>query len=345
MNVGIMGVTGYAGEELLRLLMGHPQATITYLASHSFEGQAMAAVYPGYLGAELPVLEEVDAQKAASLCDVVFTALPHGVSKEVIPALVAGGTKVIDLSGDFRYDDPKVYEQWYKQPHSCPELLKESVYGLPELHREAILKARLIGNPGCYTTCSILALAPLVKEKLIDVDTIVIDAKSGATGAGRGLTEQTHFCELDESMKAYGVATHRHTSEIEQELGNLAGAPVALSFTPHLLPVKRGILATCYAKLKGQASTGTLLEKYQQMYADEPFVTVYPEGKLPELKHVVGSNRVAVGLCVDQRLNRVIVISCIDNLIKGAAGQAVENMNLMFGLKETTGLNMMPWQI
>lgn len=344
-KVGIMGVTGYAGEETLRLLLSHPEAKIEYLASHSHVGKSMVELYPGYRGVDLPLLEDIDIEAACSRCDVLFTALPHGASKEVIPALINGGAKVIDLSGDFRYDDPKVYEIWYKQPHSCPELLAESVYGMPELHREAIKKARLIGNPGCYTTCSILALAPLAKEKLIRPDTIVIDAKSGASGAGRGLSEQTHFCELDESMKAYGVATHRHTSEIEQELSNLYGEQIALSFTPHLLPIKRGILATSYAGLAKKCSVNELYELYADFYKDEPFVMVYEPGKLPEIKHVVGSNRVAIGLVVDERLNRVIAVSCIDNLIKGAAGQAIENMNLLFGLDETTGLPKAPWQI
>ena len=275
----------------------------------------------------------------------MFTALPHGVSGEVIPALYGKGVKVIDLSGDFRYDDPEVYKAWYGFEHSSPELLMESVYGMPELHREKIKCSRLIGNPGCYTTCSILALAPLVKHRLIDTGSIVIDAKSGASGAGRGLTEQTHFCELDESMKAYGIGTHRHTSEIEQELGNINGAPIQLSFTPHLLPIKRGILATSYAKLTSAASIDELLVLYRDFFSGEPFVTVCEKGKLPELKHVVGSNRVAIGICVDARVGRVIVVSCIDNLIKGAAGQAIQNMNILFNLEETMGLELIPWQI
>ncbi|MEL7608573.1 MAG: N-acetyl-gamma-glutamyl-phosphate reductase [Bacillota bacterium] len=344
-RIGIMGVTGYAGAELLRLLLAHPQAHVTYLASHSFEGKQMSSVYPGFAGISLPTLETVDAEAAAEKCDVVFTALPHGVSGEVIPALYKKGVAVIDLSGDFRYDDPEVYKTWYGFEHSSPELLKESVYGMPELHREKIKSARLIGNPGCYTTCSILALAPLVKHRLIDVQSIVIDAKSGASGAGRGLSEQTHFCELDESMKAYGIGTHRHTSEIEQELGCLNGAPIQLSFTPHLLPIKRGILATSYAKPTSAANVDELLGLYGEFFKGEPFVTICAKGKLPELKHVVGSNRVSIGVCVDARVNRVIVVSCIDNLIKGAAGQAIQNMNIVFGLEETMGLELIPWQI
>lgn len=343
-NVGIMGVTGYAGEELLRLLTAHPDVKIEYLGSHSAAGTDLSNMYKGYYNTVLPKLEDIDVEAAAKRCDVVFTALPHGASSTVIPGLVNAGAKVIDLSGDYRYDDVAVYEKWYKTTHPSPELNKTSVYGLPELHRASIAKAKLIGNPGCYTTCSILGLAPLMKHKAADADSIIIDAKSGATGAGRGLSEQTHYCELTESMKAYGVGTHRHTSEIEQELSTLYGEQLTISFTPHLLPIKRGIFATCYAKLNQALSQEDVLQMYTDMYKDEPFVTVYKEG-LPELKHVVGSNKVAIGLVVDRRTSRVVVVSCIDNLIKGAAGQAVQNMNLILGLPETTALTMLPWQI
>jgi len=338
----VLGATGYAGEELVRLLHGHPEVEIKALCSHSSAGKPLSELYPGWMGVQgLPELSEVEIKPDD--WDVAFVSLPHGASKEIVPALYEAGLKVIDLSGDFRYDDPAVYERWYKDAHSAPELLKEAVYGLPELHREAIKKTRLVGNPGCYTTCSILALAPVVKAGLVDTGSIIIDAKSGATGAGRGLSEQTHFSELDESMKAYKVATHRHTSEIEQELSKLSGKAIELSFTPHLLPIKRGILATCYANCT--ASPEEVAAAYTAFFKDEPFVTVYPYGKLPELKHVVGSNRVAIGFVVDARLKRLIVVSCIDNLIKGAAGQAVENMNLMFGLPETSGLPLAAWNL
>lgn len=337
-RVGVLGATGYAGAELVRLLTMHKNTEITMLASKSFAGQKFSEVYPSMVGVCDIVLEEADADKAAEKCDVVFTALPHGVSHEVIASLYAKGLKVIDLSGDFRYNDIKVYEQWYKVEHACPELLEESVYGLCELHREEIKKSRLIGNPGCYTTCSILGLAPLIKHGLVETKNIIIDAKSGVTGAGRGLALDYHFCECTESMKAYKVATHRHTSEIEQELSLLAGEEITLSFTPHLVPMKRGIYATEYANLKKPCTKEELIALYKEFYKDEPFIRIYESG-LPESNHVAGSNFVDIGLTVDERLQRVVVISAIDNLIKGAAGQAVQNMNLLFGLPETEGLS------
>lgn len=336
-RVGILGATGYAGAELVRLLSAHKNTEITMLASKSYAGQKMSDVYPSLVGVCDIVLEESDADKAAEKCDVVFTALPHGVSHEVISALYEKGLKVIDLSGDFRYNDIKVYEEWYKVEHACPELLKESVYGLCELHREEIKNTRLVGNPGCYTTCSILGLAPLLAKNLIETKNIIIDAKSGVTGAGRGLAIDYHFCECTESMKAYKVATHRHTSEIEQELSLIAGEDIKLSFTPHLVPMKRGIFATEYANLKENVTKEELIAVYKEFYKDEPFVRIYENG-LPESNHVSGSNFVDIGLTVDERLGRVIVISAIDNLVKGAAGQAVQNMNILFGLDETEGL-------
>ncbi len=336
-RAGILGATGYAGAELTRLLSLHKEVTITMLASKSYAGQKMSDVYPALRGVCDLVLEEADVDVAKEKCDVVFTALPHGVSHNVISALFEKGLKVIDLSGDFRYDDIETYEEWYKVKHACPELLKQSVYGLCELHREKIKKARLIGNPGCYTTCSILGLAPLLKNGAIETKNIIIDAKSGVSGAGRGLGLDYHFCECTENMKAYKIATHRHTSEIEQELSKVAGEEIKLSFTPHLVPMKRGIFATEYANLKKPYTKEELLNMYHDFFKDEPFVRIYDE-ELPESNHVAGSNFVDIGLEVDSRLNRVIVISNIDNLIKGAAGQAIQNMNLMFGLDETEGL-------
>ncbi len=336
-RVGILGATGYAGAELVRILSAHKHTEITMLASKSYAGQKMSEVYPSLLGVCDVVLEEADSAAAARKCDVVFTALPHGVSHEVISALYEKGLKVIDLSGDFRYDDICVYEAWYGVSHACPELLKKSVYGLCELHRDEIKKTRLVGNPGCYTTCSILGLAPLLKHGLVETKNIIIDAKSGVSGAGRGLGLDYHFVECTENLKAYKVATHRHTSEIEQELSNLAGEEIMLSFTPHLVPMKRGIFATEYANLKAPMTKEELIAVYKEFYKDEPFVRVYETG-LPESNHVSGSNFVDIGLEVDKRLNRVIVVSAIDNLIKGAAGQAVQNMNLLFGLDETEGL-------
>ena len=338
-KVSVLGATGYAGIELVRLLSGHPEVEIKHLVSHSYAGKKLWEIYPNFRNITDITLEELDIDKVCSDIDLAFTALPHGASKEVIPSLIEKGIKVIDFSGDYRYNDAKVYEKWYGQPHSSPELLEKSVYGLCELHREKIKGATLIGNPGCYTTCSILGLAPLLKNNAIETKNIIIDAKSGVTGAGRGTSLDVHFCECTENMKAYKIATHRHTSEIEQELSLVAGEEITLSFTPHLIPLKRGILATCYANLKEKKTASEIINMYRDFYKYEHFVRIYEEGSLPETNHVAGSNFVDIGIAVDERLNRVIVISCIDNIVKGAAGQAVQNMNLLFGLDETTGID------
>jgi N-acetyl-gamma-glutamyl-phosphate reductase len=334
-KAAVLGATGYAGIELVRLLTSHPEVSIEVVGSKSFAGKKISEVYQNLEHVLEKECEELDFDSVAK-CDVAFTALPHGASKSVIPKLLEKGLKVIDLSGDYRYDDPKVYEAWYGQEHSSPELLKESVYGLCELHRDKVKGARLIGNPGCYTTCSILGTAPLLANHLIDSKSIIIDAKSGVSGAGRGLGLAYHFCECTENSKAYKIGTHRHTSEIEQELSYIAKEPVTLSFTPHLIPQKRGILATIYANLTKDTDTEEVLETYKKFYEGEYFVRV--KDTLPETKHVAGSNFVDIGLCVDKRLGRVVVVSAIDNLVKGAAGQAVQNMNLLFGLDEKTGL-------
>lgn len=337
-KVGILGATGYAGIETVRLLLKHPKAEVVRVVSKSYAGQKLSDIYPNLRGICDLTCAELDVEDIAQSCDVVFTALPHGASKEVIPALYEKGLKIIDLSGDFRYNDIKVYEKWYGQPHSAPELLKQSVYGLCELHRDEIPKHRLVGNPGCYTTCSILGLAPLAANKICDTKNLIIDAKSGVTGAGRGLNLPNLFCECTETMKAYKIATHRHTSEIEQELSLLAGEDIMVSFTPHLAPMKRGILATCYANLTEKKTTEEIVDLYREFYKNEEFVRVYPAGELPEVKHIAGSNYVGIGAVVDERLNRAVIVSCVDNLVKGAAGQAVQNMNLLFGLAENVGL-------
>lgn len=337
-KAGVLGATGYAGIETVRLLLGHGGAELVRVVSHSNAGTRVSQLYPNLRGICDMEFSALDADDIAESCDVVFTALPHGASKEVIPKLFEKGLRVIDLSGDFRYDDPVVYEKWYGQPHSDPELLKQAVYGLCELYRDKIADARLVGNPGCYTTCSITGLYPIVKSGLADNHSIIIDAKSGVTGAGRGLSLPNMFCECTETMKAYKVATHRHTSEIEQELSHAAGEDIMLSFTPHLAPMKRGIFATCYINLREKRTTEELVELYKDFYGGERFIDVYEAGSLPELKHIVGSNRVGIGIVVDERLRRAVIISCLDNLIKGAAGQAVQNMNIMFGLPEETGL-------
>lgn len=336
-KVAVIGATGYAGIELVRILSSHSEVKLEVLGSHSFDGQPISDVYANFAHVLDMDCEEVDLDKVAQ-CDVAFTALPHGASKDVIPSLIEKGLKVIDLSGDFRYDDIEVYEKWYGQEHSSPELLKESVYGLCELYRDKVKDARLVGNPGCYTTCSILGAYPILKSGLGNSENIIVDAKSGVTGAGRGLGLGTHFCECTENTKAYKIATHRHTSEIEQELSKAADSEVMISFTPHLIPQKRGILSTIYVNLNKPCTTEELIKVYKDFYKDEYFVRVKDAGKLPETKHVAGSNFVDIGIVVDERLNRAVIVSAIDNLFKGAAGQAVQNMNIMFGLDEKTGI-------
>lgn len=336
-KAAVLGATGYAGIELVRLLTNHGEVSLEVLGSHSFAGQKISDVYKSFNHVLEKECEELDLDKAAK-CDIAFTALPHGASKTVIPSLIERGLKVIDLSGDYRYDDASVYEEWYGEKHSSPELLKESVYGLPELHREKIKGARLIGNPGCYTTCSILGAAPLLANKIGDTKNIIVDAKSGVTGAGRTSALPYSFCECTENTKAYKVASHRHTSEIEQELSNIAGENIMISFTPHLIPQKRGILSTIYVNLNRPSSSEELVEMYKEYYKNEFFVRVKEAGELPETKHVAGSNFVDIGVVYDKRLQRAVVVSALDNIVKGAAGQAVQNMNLLFGLDEKTGL-------
>lgn len=337
-KAAVLGATGYAGIELVRILSSHPEVKLEILGSHSFDGQPISEVYGNFAHVLDLTCEELDLDKVAE-CDVAFTALPHGASKDVIPSLIEKGLKVIDLSGDFRYDDIEVYEKWYNQKHSSPELLEESVYGLCELYRDKVKNARLIGNPGCYTTCSILGAYPILKSGIGKSDNIIVDAKSGVTGAGRGLGLAYHFCECTENTKAYKIATHRHTSEIEQELSKAANEEVMISFTPHLIPQKRGILSTIYVNLNKPCTTEEIVELYKEFYKDEYFVRVKDAGKLPETKHVAGSNFVDIGVVVDERLNRAVIVSAIDNIFKGAAGQAVQNMNLMFGLDEKTGID------
>jgi len=344
-KASVLGATGYAGIELIRILYGHPQVELTHLVSNSFAGQMLSSVYPNFKGFSDKICSELDIEQIAADSDVIFTALPHGTSDEVIPALYEKGKKIIDLSGDFRYNSVEIYEKWYKTKHAHPELLAKSVYGLPELHRRKIKESSLIGNPGCYTTCAILGLAPLVKNGIIDTDSIIIDAKSGASGAGRSLSPDLHFCEAHENIKAYKVATHRHTSEIEQELGVLAGKELTISFTPHLLPIKRGILSTMYATLTGEYSFEDVYSLYSDFYKGEPFIVLHQEDSLPQVKYVNGSNMCHIGFVIDKRVRRIIVVSALDNLIKGAGGQAVQNMNILFGLEETTGLLNPGWYL
>jgi N-acetyl-gamma-glutamyl-phosphate reductase len=337
-NVGVIGATGYVGIEIVRLLQNHPEVNITSVVSQSFVGQKISDIYPNLKNVFDMECTELDIDKVAGAADILVTALPHGVSKTVIPKLIEKGKKVIDHSGDFRYKSVEVYEKWYNIKHEMSHLLDISVYGLPELHRAEIKDAQIIGNPGCYPTCSILGLAPLMKNKLIESKNIIIDATSGVTGAGRNTALPNQFCECTENFKAYKVSTHRHTSEIEQELSLLSGEEIMVSFTPHLAPMKRGMLSTIYANLKYKTSTAELLALYKEYYKGEYFVRIMDEGKLPETKYVAGSNFIDIGLVVDERLNRAVIVSAVDNLGKGSAGQAVQDLNIMCGYPEKMGL-------
>ena len=344
-KAGIIGATGYAGQELVRLLLQHKEVEIVWYGSRSYVDKKFSSVFGNVFQIVENICKSDDLHTLAKEADVIFTATPQGYLAGVLDDEILSQAKVIDLSADYRIKDVAVYEKWYGAAHPHPELLKKSVYGLPELHREEIKKSKLIGNPGCYTTCSILALAPLAKAGIIDNKSIIIDAKSGSTGAGRSVSQAMHFCEVNESVKAYKVATHRHTSEIEQELSLLAKENIQLSFTPHLLPINRGILATSYANLTADVDFDYVYELYMQAYSSHPFVVICQKNELPEIKHVAGSNYIHIGFVLDMRLKRIIVVSVIDNLIKGAAGQAIQNMNLIYGLDETTALNMPAWYL
>ncbi len=341
-KAGIIGATGYTGAELLRILSRHPAVELVGISSQTYNGQNFAGIFPSAANFSDLVLEAQDAASMAERCDVVFTALPHGVSMEVVGEVVKRGKKVIDLGADYRFDSIVIYEQWYKVTHKTPELAARAVYGLPEIHRERILSADIIGNPGCYPTGIILGLAPLLKNGLVDTTTIIADSKSGVSGGGRGLNLAFHYPECNENFKAYNIGVHRHTPEIEQELGKLAGKDVTISFTPHLVPMTRGILSTIYANLASSGSAEELLDMYRDFYKDEYFIRIQPHGQYPQTKQVYGSNFCDIGLTVDPRTNRVVVVSVIDNLVKGASGQAVQNMNIIFGLPEKSGLDFAP---
>ena len=341
-KAGIIGATGYAGAEIVRLLMGHPEVEIKWLGSRSYIDQRYADIYRNMFQIVEDICKDDNLDKLAEEVDVIFTATPQGFCASVINEEILAKVKVIDLSADFRIKDVAIYEKWYGIEHKSPEYIKEAVYGLCEINREDIKKARLVANPGCYTTCSILSLYPLVKEGLIDPSTIIIDAKSGTSGAGRGAKVDNLLCEVNENMKAYGVATHRHTPEIEEQLGYAAGQEIVLNFTPHLVPMNRGILVTAYASLKEKVSYETVKAAYDKYYEKEKFVRVLEKDVCPQTKWVEGSNYVDVNFKIDERTGRVIVMGALDNLVKGAAGQAVQNMNLVFGLDESTGLDLVP---
>ena len=341
-KAGIIGATGYAGGELVRILSRHPEVEIVWYGSRSYIDQNYADVYRN-------MFEIVDAkclddnmEELAERADVIFTATPQGFCASMMSEEILSKTKIVDLSADFRIKDLKTYEKWYGIEHKSPQFIEEAVYGLCEVNREQIKGARLIANPGCYTTCSILTAYPLAKEGMIDMSTLIVDAKSGTSGAGRGAKVPNLYCEVNENIKAYGVASHRHTPEIEEQLGYAAGEEVLINFTPHLVPMNRGILATEYAKLTKKVTPEEVKAVYDKYYAKETFVRVMGDGVCPETKWVEGSNYVDIGFKIDERTGRIIMMGAIDNLVKGAAGQAVQNMNLLFGLDETMGLDLVP---
>lgn len=338
-KVGIVGGTGYTGVELLRLLSQHPQVSLVAITSRKESGVAVAEMYPNLRG-HVDLAFTTPEQAPLLDCDVVFFATPHGVAMSQAQALLNAGVKVIDLAADFRLQDTAVFEQWYKMPHACPDILAESVYGLPELNREAIAKAQVVGNPGCYPTTVLLGLAPLLKpQRLIDTSDIIADSKSGVSGAGRGASVGMLFSEVSDSFKAYGVAGHRHHPEIKAQLDLLAQESVNLTFVPHLVPMVRGMLSTIYVRLLPQAKSMDLQSLYESFYAHEAFVDVMPVGSLPETRFVRASNQLRLALHRPPgHPDRLIILAVQDNLVKGASGQAVQNMNLMFGLPETTGL-------
>ena len=346
-KVGIIGATGYAGNELVRLLMGHKDVEIMWYGSRSYIDKKYAEVYQNMFEIVEDTCLDDNMEELASKVDVIFTATPQGFLAGVLTEEILSRVKIIDLSADFRIKDVRTYEKWYKIEHRSPQFIEEAVYGLCELNRDKIKGARLIANPGCYTTCSILTAYPLVKEGLIDPDTLIIDAKSGTSGAGRGAKLPNLFCEVNENMKAYGVTNHRHTPEIEEQLGYAAGKEIVVNFTPHLVPMNRGILATEYATLNKKAD-GTLptyeevKAVYDKYYKNEKFVRVLEKDNCPETKWVEGSNYVDVNFKIDERTGRIVMMGALDNLVKGAAGQAVQNMNLLFGFDEAEGLNLVP---
>jgi len=339
-KVGIAGATGYVGIELIRLLSQHSEVEIVYAGSQSHVGRPLGEVYPHLRSLSHLACSPLDAIEMAKQCDLMFTALPHGQAMTLVPTLLEKGVKCIDLGADFRLKDPSSYEKWYHHLPACPQLLESAVYGLPELgKRTEIQNAKLIANPGCYPTCSALGCMPAIAAGIIKAEEIVLDAKSGVSGAGKALSSGSHFCEVAENFKAYQVGgIHRHTPEIEQIFEEMTGYPIFVSLTPHLLPMVRGLLVTAYLPLSKEIAAEKIWEIYANAYANEPFIRLYPFGQLPQTANVRGSNYCDIGLIVDERTKKLIVISCIDNLVKGAAGQAVQNMNLMFHFNETTGL-------
>ncbi len=341
-KVGIIGSTGYAGQELVRILLGHKEAEIKWYGSRTYAGKAYADVFQNMFTLVPDICKGEDLEKLCEEVDVIFTATPQGLCSTLVNEEILSKVKIIDLSADFRIKDVETYEKWYGIKHGSPAFIKEAVYGLCEVNREKIKKARLVANPGCYPTCSFLSIYPLAKAGWIDMKSVIIDAKSGTSGAGRGAKVANLYCEVNESIKAYGVTNHRHTPEIEEQLSYASGQEALINFTPHLVPMNRGILVTAYANLVKDVTEEEIRALYEETYKEEPFVRVLPAGVCPETRWVEGSNYTDVNVKKDERTGRILMLGAMDNLVKGAAGQAVQNMNLMFGLPENTGLLMPP---
>ena len=343
-RVAVVGATGYAGAELVRILSGHPEAELTLLTSRQFAGVKFDDVYPAMAGRVSLICEELVVERVCDKADIVFLALPHQLPMKLVPEFIRRNVRVVDLSADFRFNDAAVYASAY-QPHTAEDLLESAVYGLSEIYFEAIRSAVLIGNPGCYPTSALLPLIPLVKSGFLDLNTLIVDSKSGVSGAGRSLSLTSHFCEVNESFKAYKVASHRHNSEMDAILSREAEQTVQLTFVPHLVPMSRGMLTTIYATPSGNLQEADIRNCLQSTYANHAFIRLCPDGRVPDTLHVKGTNFCDIGFRLDPNSNRLILISAIDNLVKGAAGQAVQNMNIMLGLDETIGLNPVPYPL
>jgi N-acetyl-gamma-glutamyl-phosphate reductase len=340
-KVGIIGATGYTGVELLRLLLKHPEVEVTALTSQKYAGIPIDQVFPSLAKTLSLKCEELNVDQISKKTDFIFTAVPHKTAMETVPLFYRQGKRVVDLSADFRFKDAGLYEKWY-QKHISVDLLKESVYGLPELHREKIRKAKIVGNPGCYPTGALIGLIPLVKKGMVSLENIVIDSKSGVSGAGRDVVLESLFCEVNEGVKAYKIFEHRHLPEIEQELSEMAQKKVAVTFVPHLIPMDRGILTTIYLVLTKKQKTEEVFAIFQEHYQKEPFIRIYPKGKLPNTKDVRGSNYCDIGIKVNEADGRIVIVTAIDNLVKGASGEAIQNMNIMLGYPESMGLEVLP---
>lgn len=343
-RVGIVGATGYAGAELVRIIAGHPEVDLAVITSRQFAGAKFSTVYPSMTGMVDLVCEEFSVDLVCDHADILFLALPHKLPMTFVPQLSDGNKRIIDLSADFRFNDAAVYESAY-QPHTAKELLKESVYGLSEIYNDAIRTAHLVGNPGCYPTSVLLPLIPLVREGLIDLASIIADSKSGVSGAGRSLSIGAHFSEVNESFKPYKVGVHRHNPEMDAVLSREARQTVKVTFVPHLIPITRGMMTTIYARTADSSSPGDIAECFAKAYGNKPFVRMCPDDSVPNSLHVKGTNFCDIGFKFDDRHQRLILMSAIDNLVKGAAGQAVQNMNIMLGLDETTGLMGIPYPL